>query len=662
MEAAKNGVQNENMTIREASKLYNVPFETLRRRVNGSVNSGCKPGPATVLTEVEEEYLASYLIQMADMGFGLSCETVMCLAFKIVDATQRKHPFNDQKAGRAWFDGFRRRHPKLSIRSPLPLSYCHARCANMDTINDFFGKLGAIYGRLNLLSKPMQIYNCDETGVSVVHKPGKVVTEMGRHKVYAVTSAEKGKTHTILTCVSASSHVLPPMMIFPRKQAPPANFREGAVAQTLFANSTNGWINNDLFLQWFKFFLASIPPTRPVLLIMDGHGTHMSIELIELARSSGVHLLCLPSHTTHVLQPLDVGVFKSFKGNFSKACSKYLAAHPGRVITSDKLASLVAEAWPLSLTPLNILSGFKKTGIYPINPSEVTDRQIAPSKPFQQQSTESTQDGSASDNSIKDPLFSPDKVELYEKRYKEGYDLDDPSYTAWLRINHPTEVCSNTTKSSSSLVSGELLKDSSDSVKPKLSSGDALAKILALPCPVPRTKSKHKPALNAKAVCITDDTILEGLKRKEVEMAEAEKEKETKRIERERKKKIKEEKQFEKERKKTEKRLVKEQKNKKRGVSIGKKTRSRKNCTQERAIDDVLAALHLSSNSSDEDSDSSQGDSGEDNATCPKCGIRYVDSSEKWICCDRCDKWFNKSCTNIKRRVPKVFHCEKCAL
>ena len=78
--------------------------------------------------------------------------------------------------------------------------------------------------------------------------------------------------------------------------------------------------------------------------------------------------------------------------------------------------------------------GFKKTGVYPINPSEVMDRQIAPSKPFQQPSTESSQDGSASNNPTKDPLFSPDKVELYKKRYEEGYDLDDPSYTAWLRI------------------------------------------------------------------------------------------------------------------------------------------------------------------------------------------------------------------------------------
>ena len=82
---------------------------------------------------------------------------------------------------------------------------------------------------------------------------------------------------------------------------------------------------------------------------------------------------------------------------------------------------------------------------------------------------------------------------------------------------------------------------------------------------------------------------------------------------------------------------------------------------RERAIDDVLASLHLSS-SSDEEGDSSEGDLGEDNITCPKCGIRYVDSSAKWICCDGCNMWFNKKCTIIKGRVPKVLYCETCAL
>ena len=57
----------------------------------------------------------------------------------------------------------------------------------------------------------MQVYNCDETGVSIVHKSGKVLAKLGRRNVYAITSAEKGKTHTILSCVSASGYVLPPM-------------------------------------------------------------------------------------------------------------------------------------------------------------------------------------------------------------------------------------------------------------------------------------------------------------------------------------------------------------------------------------------------------------------------------------------------------------------
>ena len=220
------------------------------------------------------------------------------------------------------------------------------------------------------------------------------------------------------------------------------------------------------------------------------------------------------------------------------------------------------------------------------------------------------------------------------------------------------------------MVSGELSKASRDSEKLKLSSSDALSEILTLPCPVPRTKSKCKAALNAKAICITDGTVLADLKRKEVEKAEA---KEAKRIGRERKKKIREEKQLEREQRKKVVRAEKQLKTK-RAMSSGRKTRPRKNSAQEKGCNDVIAALHLLSSASDEDGDSSQGDSGEDNnnsspddsgednTMCPKCGIRYGDSSEKWICCDGCGMWFNKKYTNIKRRVPKLFYCEKCAI
>lgn len=66
--------------LRETSRLYNVPVETLRQLVNGTVSLECIPGPATVFTAEEEEKLAAYLISMANMGYGLSKELVMRLA------------------------------------------------------------------------------------------------------------------------------------------------------------------------------------------------------------------------------------------------------------------------------------------------------------------------------------------------------------------------------------------------------------------------------------------------------------------------------------------------------------------------------------------------------------------------------------------------------
>ena len=60
--------------------------------------------------------------------------------------------------------------------------------------------------------KPMQVFNCNETGVTIVHKPSKVVAQLGRRNVYSITSAERGKIHTLhtlLSCVSAPGYVLP---------------------------------------------------------------------------------------------------------------------------------------------------------------------------------------------------------------------------------------------------------------------------------------------------------------------------------------------------------------------------------------------------------------------------------------------------------------------
>lgn len=124
MAAAVSSIREDKKGLRETARLNNIPVETLRRHVSGMVEAGCKPGPRTVLTDEEADRLAQYLVEMADMGFGLTREAVMEMAFTIVEKSKRKHPFRDGRAGRAWFKGFQRHHPNLTIRSPQPLSYC----------------------------------------------------------------------------------------------------------------------------------------------------------------------------------------------------------------------------------------------------------------------------------------------------------------------------------------------------------------------------------------------------------------------------------------------------------------------------------------------------------------------------------------------------------
>ena len=117
----------------------------------------CRSGPPTVLTQLEEDELSSYCVRMADMDFGLLQSDIMANAFKIAEASRRKHPFTDGAAGRAWFDGFRSRHPKLTLCSTQSLSHAQASSANCKVIAHYFGKLAAVCAKLNLLAKPMQI-------------------------------------------------------------------------------------------------------------------------------------------------------------------------------------------------------------------------------------------------------------------------------------------------------------------------------------------------------------------------------------------------------------------------------------------------------------------------------------------------------------------------
>lgn len=369
-----------NIGLNKCCDKYDIPKKTFIRHLRGQVKrevvpigSGALNGRLSALSPEVEEELVSHILKMEELMFGMTISDIRKLAYDILESNPNmKNPFNKEKkqAGKKWYYCFMKRHPNLSLRQPESVSM--ARCKGFNKINvyHFFDLLEKIVDEnaINALS----VYNVDESGFSTVQKRcSKVVAQKGKKQVGALSSGERGVNTTLVACTSASGNFVPPMIIFKRKRMHLA-LANGAPPGSLIEVSDSGYINSDLFVKWLKHFISYVKPNKEakVLLVLDGHTTHSkNLEAINLARENGVLILQLPGHTTHRLQPLDVAIFKPLETYYDQAIIKWMRCNPGRKVTQLEVAGLISEAYEKSATLSNAASGFRATGIWPVNRS-----------------------------------------------------------------------------------------------------------------------------------------------------------------------------------------------------------------------------------------------------------------------------------------------------
>ena len=135
-----------------------------------------------------------------------------------------------------------------------------------------------------------RIYNVDETGVTTVQKPNQVVTAKGKKQVGSVTSAKRGELVRLVFAVNAVGAVVPPMFIFPRVRYEEHFVRNGP-AECIGEGTISGWINTEKFLLFLKHFIqhANCSVDHPTLLILDNHESHISLDIVELAKKNGIN-------------------------------------------------------------------------------------------------------------------------------------------------------------------------------------------------------------------------------------------------------------------------------------------------------------------------------------------------------------------------------------
>ncbi|KAJ8369676.1 hypothetical protein SKAU_G00097040 [Synaphobranchus kaupii] len=363
-------------SLRKTVQKYGIPHTTLADYRKNTYSHN--PHPNSALTPAEEEALLSFIFWMADHGFPITRSLVKVLAIGIIRESGRSNTTRvnlEKGPSDMWWSRFKARHPALTMRTADSLDRARVHGATPEAIEGFFSNYEALYIQHDLKNKRHLIFNCDETGFG--DKPRsreKVLCQTGRKHIYQQQQTTRQHI-TVHCCVSAAGESIPPFIIFPGC-LPSTAYRLDGPPNALYGIQQKGYMDGELFLKWLHHFIRYAPEERPIILIMDQHETHVSKEVIVLCRDNKIEILCLPAHTTHVLQSLDVAVFNPLKTAFSKMASRMGLVRGDIVVGKKQFSPLLKHVYPTAVTAENVKAGFRKAGIFPLSREAVDTTQV----------------------------------------------------------------------------------------------------------------------------------------------------------------------------------------------------------------------------------------------------------------------------------------------
>lgn len=363
-----NAMTDDGMKLRVASRKFGIPISSLRDHLYGKTSSR-KRGKNPTLKPDEEKKLVDYIFKMQDLGHPI---TPAELRLKVALATQcRKTPWSAEGVpGKGWLRRFKGRHPELATRRSQGLEVARARALCPATADTLYTNLEYLYSSYNY--PPSRIWNCDESGVQAARSGGAtVLAKRGSRSVHSIEPDHREHL-SVLSCINADGGSIPNFYILKGKyflKDYVARCEEGVV----MGMQPNAWMTKWLFESWISHFIEclrggpGLNQTTRHLLILDGHNSHVTLEVVKISLASGLDIVSLPSHTSHALQPLDVACFKPFKTTFRKIRDSWTLMNKNKRVSKQDLCEWTSKALKAALTSKNIKAGFKKTGIWPLD-------------------------------------------------------------------------------------------------------------------------------------------------------------------------------------------------------------------------------------------------------------------------------------------------------
>jgi DDE superfamily endonuclease/Tc5 transposase DNA-binding domain/helix-turn-helix, Psq domain len=360
----------EEISIRKAAKLYGIKnWERLRGRLHGAKPRENHSAEMQRLSPMEESVLVAWCLQLYNWGWPARITQLRRMAVELL-----KEKGDTLDLGSRWQDAFLGRHPELKSKFVRPRDRKRYLAQSRDNFLHWFN----MYHQQKVQHQVHDddTWNLDEKGV-MVGVAGKVRVILSKYEKNPYSTHPGNREWVTSTeCCSLTGRKLGSWTIFKAKTQQKKWFQtmERLEEQNYtISTSESGWTDNELGLAYLEEHFE--PQTRETkgeqgfrILIVDGHESHITTQAIRFCVNHKIILLCLPPHTTHLLQPLDVGVFSPLAVAYKNGILEQYSFTSSIVLDKVDFLEIWHAARKRAMTSETIQSAWRKAGILPNDP------------------------------------------------------------------------------------------------------------------------------------------------------------------------------------------------------------------------------------------------------------------------------------------------------
>jgi hypothetical protein len=322
------------------------------------------------LTKIEEEAIVQYILDQDSRRFSPRIVDVGDIANLLLRKRGARH------VGENWPDRFVARRPEIKTRFNRVYDYQRGLCEDPAIIEPWFRLVANMRAKYGILD--CDFYNFDETGFMMgMIRPGMVVTRsdrVGRPKAIQPGNREWA---TAICSIAGGGYVVPLFLVVRGCFHLASWCSEHQITDDwAVTTTTNGWTDNKTGLGWLQHFDQHTKHRRRGvyrMLVLDGHESHVNAASEDYCKENNIVTNCLPPHSSHLTQPLDVGCYSVLKRMYGAEISLFIKARITH-ITKPEFFLAFKAAFRRTFTQENVLGGFRGSGLIPYDPQAVLSK------------------------------------------------------------------------------------------------------------------------------------------------------------------------------------------------------------------------------------------------------------------------------------------------